>query len=190
MEICVFVKLYNRILEVSLVNFLQKLKVETALKPESSSVAVVDKVSLLELPYSNLSAQGVKFLLIDLGEDEEELHFLVKNYPISGVIYPEMEPELLKKCISTVAKGEKWFKRDFLVSLSKEGISVSTFSEREVEVIGLLIKGKTNKEIARALGLTEQTVKYYINQLLKKTGLSNRVELVKLFSKVYKYVKR
>jgi len=186
----VFVSLYNYILEVSFREYLEKLGFPVASSIEESSVAVIDRTKLTQYPISELHKEGVNFLLIDTGLDEVELYFLVKNYPLSGIVYPDMKPELLKKCINAVAMGDKWFKRDFLVSAGKESVSASNLTDREIKVIGYLIQGMTNKEVARELGVTEQTVKYYVNQLLKKTGCSNRVELVCLFSKLYPYIKR
>jgi DNA-binding NarL/FixJ family response regulator len=189
-EIKVFVYLYNRILQEALTEFLEKLKVSTVSSLPEAKVCFLDKVKLTEIPVKELHERGIKFLLVDTGLEETELFFLVKNLPLSGIIYPEMKPELLKKCINAVASGDKWFKRDFLISVGKESVNASSLTERELQVIGYLIKGMTNKEIARELGITEQTVKYYVNQLLKKTNTSNRVKLVCLFSKLYPYLKK
>ncbi len=186
----VFVSLYNYILELALKEFLERLGLKVVPDIRESSVAVIDKVKTTQYPLTDLHRTGVNFLLVDTGLDQTELYFLVKNYPLSGVICPDMNPELLKKCIRSVSAGDKWFKRDFLISAGKESISSLNLTDREIQVIGYLIEGMTNKEIARELGVTEQTVKYYINQLLKKTGCTNRVKLVCLFSKLYPYIKR
>jgi DNA-binding NarL/FixJ family response regulator len=187
-EVPVFVALYNRVLQDAFSSFLSGLRIPVVHSPLKSKVSFVDKVKLSELDVKGLHSKGVNFVLVDTGLDKVELFFLVKNFPLSGIVYPEMKPELIKKCIGAVALGDKWFKRDFLVSLGKESISASSLTERELQVIGYLIEGMTNKEIARELGITEQTVKYYVNQLLKKANVSNRVKLVCLFSKLYPYL--
>lgn len=51
------------------------------------------------------------------------------------------------------------------------------------------MKGKTNKEIGKAMGLAEQTIKYYLNQLFKETGCSNRTFSISFLTKIYPYVK-
>jgi DNA-binding NarL/FixJ family response regulator len=51
------------------------------------------------------------------------------------------------------------------------------FTKLELEVIKLVAKGKTNKEIAADLHLVEGTVKNYLKKILNKTGLKNRVQL-------------
>jgi len=51
-------------------------------------------------------------------------------------------------------------------------------TERELEVLRLLAKGKTNKEIAGELVITERTVKFHVSSLLSKLGAGNRTEAV------------
>ena len=50
-------------------------------------------------------------------------------------------------------------------------------SVREEQIANLLLKGKTNKEIARGLGLSEKTVKHYLTILMQKLETRNRTEL-------------
>ena len=51
------------------------------------------------------------------------------------------------------------------------------FTVRELDILRELTTGKTNGDIAKTLGITENTVKYHIRALLGKTGISNRTEL-------------
>jgi DNA-binding NarL/FixJ family response regulator len=51
-----------------------------------------------------------------------------------------------------------------------------SLTEREGEVLQLLAQGKTNKEIAAALVITERTVKFHISSILGKLGAGNRTE--------------
>jgi DNA-binding NarL/FixJ family response regulator len=53
-------------------------------------------------------------------------------------------------------------------------------TRREAEVLELLAQGKTNKEIARHLVISERTVKFHVSSLMKKLGASNRTEMVSL----------
>jgi DNA-binding NarL/FixJ family response regulator len=49
---------------------------------------------------------------------------------------------------------------------------------RELEVLRLVARGRQNKEIARDLAVTERTVKFHLSSLMRKLGVSNRVEAV------------
>lgn len=51
-------------------------------------------------------------------------------------------------------------------------------TERQVEVLALMMQGKSNKLICRALGLAEPTVKNHVSAILKTLGVSNRTEAV------------
>ena len=55
---------------------------------------------------------------------------------------------------------------------------------REREVLGQLITGVTYREIAGALFISEKTVSSHISNLLRKTGASNRMDLVRLATRV------
>jgi DNA-binding CsgD family transcriptional regulator len=58
-------------------------------------------------------------------------------------------------------------------------------NERQAEIMAMVCQGKPNKEIAYKLGLSERTVKWYISQLFRIFGVSNRTELAasSMFSK-------
>ena len=50
-------------------------------------------------------------------------------------------------------------------------------SERELDVLNVVAKGKTNAEIAESLNLSERTVGNYVSTILQKLHLTNRIEL-------------
>lgn len=91
--------------------------------------------------------------------------------------------EDLQKAILAVAGGDTWcdtrtFQKvmSFLPALpySRE----LRLTEREEEVLNHVSQGQSNKEIAAQLGLSPQSVKVYVSNLLRKSGVSNRSGLV------------
>src|SRR5919199_4809432 len=52
--------------------------------------------------------------------------------------------------------------------------SLESLTEREMEVLKLLVQGKPNKEIAAALTISERTVKFHVSSILSKLGATNR----------------
>ena len=62
-------------------------------------------------------------------------------------------------------------------SVRKVAMQALSLTAREDQIIRLLIGGKTNKEIASELGLTERTVKHYMTILMQKLNVRNRVEV-------------
>ena len=70
-----------------------------------------------------------------------------------------------------------------LQHMSAEGseeADLDSLTEREMEVLTLLAHGKTNKEIANQLVITERTVKFHVSSILGKLGAGNRTEAVTL----------
>jgi DNA-binding NarL/FixJ family response regulator len=60
--------------------------------------------------------------------------------------------------------------------LPRAQITRSTLTEREIQILELIGKGKSNSEISQALNLSEATVKHYITPLFRKLGVKNRTE--------------
>jgi DNA-binding NarL/FixJ family response regulator len=63
-------------------------------------------------------------------------------------------------------------------SVRKVAMQALKLSVREDQIVHLLLNGKTNKEIAARLGITEKTVKHYMTVLMQKLNARNRVEVV------------
>jgi len=59
------------------------------------------------------------------------------------------------------------------------------FSEREKEVVGLLLQGKSNKQIALALGVSESTVEFHLKNIYIKLRVSSRIEAVLKISEIH-----
>ena len=53
-----------------------------------------------------------------------------------------------------------------------------SFSRREAEVVALLLKGSSNKQIAAALHISERTVEFHLENIYAKTCVNSRVELI------------
>jgi DNA-binding NarL/FixJ family response regulator len=92
----------------------------------------------------------------------------------------------LVRAIRTVLGGSVWAPRRVLSLFvdqacrnSDQGASLDQrpFTSREKEVLGILVGGSPNKEIAASLGIEERTVKAHVAKLLRKVGVPNRVML-------------
>lgn len=99
-----------------------------------------------------------------------------------GFVKQTASPTQLRKAITAVAEGFTWcdpqlFQRamKYLPAVTRQ--QDPTLTGRETDVLSLLSRGESNKEIASHLRLTEQTIKVYVSNLFKKTGASNRSKL-------------
>jgi len=106
-----------------------------------------------------------------------------------GVVLKESAITLLFKCISTVMAGQYWIGCEpvsDLSHLSAENLHSGPskaqsknfgLTEREIEVLNVVVAGKTNREIAEQFSISEQTVKHHITHVFDKVGVYNRLEL-------------
>jgi len=157
---------------------------------QNADIVIVDDEYLLNnLPEIQKLIEEEKILvLLDYELSDDDIAVFLKLFPIKGVIYKDMEPKLLKKLFYAVKAGEVWIKRSIFHYILKDDFAVRNFSMKELKIIHYLLKGYTNKEIAKELGLTEQSIKYYINHLLKKVKCENRTQLIIKFLKFKKLI--
>ena len=102
--------------------------------------------------------------------------------------YGELRPDDLVAAVTAVAQGRAWLSpgaatvavrrmrsRDQALGERRARFGLTA---REVELVGLLVEGSTNAEIARALFLSEKTVKNHLNHIYAKLGVTHRTQAV------------
>jgi DNA-binding NarL/FixJ family response regulator len=104
-----------------------------------------------------------------------------------GIVYSNENLSQLANCISHVSRGEVWVRGgdlgliiDGLLKPSARVTDVigrTLLSPREDEISRLVAEGMSNREVARALKISESTVKNSLFHVFEKLGISNRVEL-------------
>jgi DNA-binding CsgD family transcriptional regulator len=67
----------------------------------------------------------------------------------------------------------------YLRSPAQEPSGASVLSAREHEIVQLLAEGKSNKEVARALGISVKTAETHRSNIMRKTGFGSLAELVR-----------
>ncbi|MEC2255982.1 response regulator [Bacillus thuringiensis] len=105
----------------------------------------------------------------------------------SGYILKDVEPDQLVAAIRSAYKGNIQLHPDIANALlsqtlpveekeEEHSIQVDVLTARENEVLQLLAKGMSNKEIASVLVITEKTVKAHVSSILSKLNLSDRTQ--------------
>lgn len=92
-----------------------------------------------------------------------------------GYLLKDAEPEELFAAIRTVNSGKKYIPHSVGIKLA-DRMSNTQLSHRELEVIRLIVIGKCNQEIGIALHISESTVKFHVNNILSKMGVSDRTQ--------------
>lgn len=92
-----------------------------------------------------------------------------------GYLLKGMDTEELLAAIRTVHSGKSRIPASVAERLA-ERMNTPTLTERETEVLRLIVGGNSNKEIAAALFISEATVKTHINSLLSKLGVTDRTQ--------------
>lgn len=90
---------------------------------------------------------------------------------------PALTPQLAAKLLAEFARVGGRERAQPLPPAAPEG-PVEPLTAREREVLELLVSGASNKEIARALVVSENTVKYHLKNILQKLHLQNRAQVV------------
>jgi DNA-binding NarL/FixJ family response regulator len=103
-----------------------------------------------------------------------------------GYVDEAASPEEFVMAMRMVHQGSVWAPRRVL-SIFIERVTSSpgrifpaghvTFTDREKEVLELLVAGRSNKEIGSALNIEERTVKAHVAKLMRKVGVQNRIAL-------------
>jgi DNA-binding NarL/FixJ family response regulator len=98
---------------------------------------------------------------------------------VDGVLLKTMPVTELIRAIRDVANGKDVVDRDLAGALAEpDATGAVPLSERELDVLGLLAKGMTNKDLAAALFISRATVKSHIENILRKLHASDRAAAV------------
>jgi DNA-binding NarL/FixJ family response regulator len=116
--------------------------------------------------------------------DDPELPLRAAEAGAQGFLLKDASPEDLFDAVTRVAAGET-----LLAPVATDPVRVryayrdrsaptATFSEREVAILRLLAGGYSNREVAKAIFLSEGTVKNYVSDILDKLGTRDRTRAV------------
>lgn len=129
-----------------------------------------------------------KVLILTTFDDDEYIFDAIKN-GAKGYLLKNNSPDKIKDAIKMLYAGNSVIQDVVLEKIkvglndNKNNIDISLFSKREIEIMELIAKGLSNKEIAKRLYISEGTVKNYITSILNKTGLRHRTQIAIYVSK-------
>ena len=166
----------------------------SATLPDISALQGIDLVLLGSRAGQNLfdvmaslkaARPDLRIIVTGSGIDEETILKAIAS-GAKGYVDEAATPAEFVQAIRIVNQGSVWAPRRVL-SMFIERVSSSpgrifpagrvTFTDREKEVLEMLVAGRSNKEIGAALGIEERTVKAHVAKLMRKVGVQNRIAL-------------
>ncbi len=128
-----------------------------------------------------------KVVILTVSDAEEDLFEAIKS-GAQGYLLKNLKSEMFFDLISGVASGEapispkmagmmlnEFSRRS---ATGKSSINRSSLTDRELEVLKLVAQGKSNREMAEVLFVSESTVKYHLRHILDKLHLDNRAQVI------------
>lgn len=134
-------------------------------------------------------------IIVMTAHDDEEQLFQAIKVGAAGYYLKDVRPEVLIEAVRRVSNGEYLINESVLTKplvasrvlkqfrdLALAGQDVEPLfvplSAREIEVLEYIARGNSNKEIARALKISDQTVKNHITSILRKLAVNDRTQAV------------
>jgi DNA-binding NarL/FixJ family response regulator len=129
------------------------------------------------------SETKTKPLILTTFDDDEFITEAIKH-GAKGYLLKNNPPEKIKEAIKVV-HGGSIIMQDVVMDKIKEALGVKKqskinadlFSDREMEIMALISRGYSNKDISKELFISEGTVANYITSLFNKTGLEHRTQI-------------
>jgi DNA-binding NarL/FixJ family response regulator len=128
---------------------------------------------------------SVRVVILTVSEDDQDFLAAIRS-GADGYLVKSMRPESLFQELRGLAQGEAPLSRAMTgkllrqiartASVSPTSVPPNALSDRELQVLRLLTEGLSNEEIAAELGISVNTVRNHVRNILEKLGLRNRVQ--------------
>lgn len=130
---------------------------------------------------------NIPVLMLTMSRDDADLHAALRG-GAQGYLLKDMEPEDLVPALEVAMSGGNVVAREMADTLARlvrgqtrdeprpTPAPLADLTPREQEILSHLAEGQSNKMIARALDITDGTVKLHVKSILRKLGVRSRVE--------------
>lgn len=132
---------------------------------------------------------GCKLIALTLSREEDVIGILQSGFVAVVQVTDKLDHDLIS-AITAVLSGSVWAPESVICDYSKRMQWLlrsrltpdQRFTPRESQIVDLVMYGRSTKDIAGSLGITQRTVKFHMSNILSKTGADGRRELVKALS--------
>ncbi len=122
----------------------------------------------------NLRPEPPRILVLTSFDTDEDIYQSV-GAGAQGYILKDTPQEQLLEAIRLVHEGKRYFPADIASRLT-ERMARSNLTPREHQVLQLVAKGLTNKEIGQVFGISDNTARNHVNSIIEKLEVSDRTE--------------
>jgi DNA-binding NarL/FixJ family response regulator len=172
-------------------NGLQTIDVISNLKPDIVLLDIImpEMNGLEVLPAIREKSPKTKALMLTVAADEPTI-FKALKAGAKGYLSKDVSISDLIKAIQAVYKGELWVERKLIARFfegeaivrsreeGRPGRPKEVLTPKEKQVLCILTKGCTNKEIGRTLFISEKTVKSHLNSIFRKLDVTRRLQAI------------
>lgn len=125
--------------------------------------------------FAAASTNGVRTILLVEGGLEPEPAVLRR---LDGLLSRHVSADDLLQCVRRVFNGERTVRAAAVQADDSVGRRIrDALTSRELQIVGYIVQGWKNRQIADEIGTKEQVVKNYLRSIYDKTGASDRLEL-------------
>ncbi len=129
----------------------------------------------------------VPILMLTMSRDDADLRAALRG-GAAGYLLKDMNPEDLVPALEAALRGDNVVAKEMVGTLARivqgqtseaprrSPAPLSDLTPREMEILSHVAEGQSNKMIARALNITDGTVKLHVKAILRKLGVHSRVE--------------
>lgn len=128
----------------------------------------------------------VKIVILTVSDDDQNLFEAIKS-GAQGYLLKDLEPYQLYDLLESISRGEAPLSGAVAAKILKEfnrpdqsspqlPEAIDELTPREIDILEQVVEGKTNKEIALSLNISENTVKIHLRNILEKLHLQNRIQ--------------
>ncbi len=158
------------------------------LKTESQIDVLILDVEMQDMPWLeslkqiHTLAPKMKIIVVSASEDSRTIRTILAT-GVKGYIPKRSEVKVFNNALKLIIEGGSYVPPNLLENtaintLSGRNIGIKMLTTRQSQVLDLIAQGKSNKQIAYDMGVSESTVKLHINALLRSLHVSNRTQAV------------
>lgn len=138
-------------------------------------------------------SERAKVLMLSYAEDEDIVTGAIRNGASGYLVHGRFDPEELEARITAIARGEMVLspsvtpavfdalRRAPGIANDASETGIGSLTAREREVLNLLARGLSNRDIAEELVITHKTVKNHLSRIYEKIGAGSRAEAIALW---------